>query len=66
MTPEVFQLSLAQQFESAKFREGVPKMSREQLESVLIEAHTLLMIRQNIIKHLARDAARGYSLEELG
>lgn len=57
MDSSSFDLSLEQQFQMRLMEESAEKMSREQMQELLIEASRLLMIKDNLIRDLIKSCA---------
>lgn len=61
MKPEDFELTIEQQFTLRTIERSVPEMSREQMMELLIDSSRLLMLKDNMIRSLAREAvANGF------
>jgi hypothetical protein len=54
MDSSSFQLSLEQQFQMRLMEESAQKMTREQMQEVLIQAARLLMVKDNVIRDLMK------------
>lgn len=54
MNPEVFNLSLEQQFQLQAIRNDAKHLSKSQLEDMLLEITRQLMIKDNVVKDLLK------------
>lgn len=54
MDSSSFQLSLEQQFQMRLMEESAERMTREQMQEVLIQAARLLMVKDNVIRDLMK------------
>lgn len=54
MNPEVFNLSLEQQFQLQAIRNDTKHLSKSQLEDMLLEITRQLMIKDNLVKDLIK------------
>lgn len=54
MNSSSFQLSLEQQFQMKLMEESAQRMTREQMQEVLIQAARLLMVKDNVIRDLMK------------
>jgi hypothetical protein len=52
--PSVFELSLEQQFEVCRIQQEAQEMSHEQTMEMLLKVTHLLMVKDNLIRDLAR------------
>ena len=51
------ELSLEQQFKLKVYREQVKELTPEESQACLLEVMRQLMVKENLIKHLAKQAA---------
>jgi Phycobilisome degradation protein nblA len=56
MDPQFFELTLEQQFEMRRMQNEVKGMSREQALELLVQASRLLMVKENVIRNLIKQA----------
>lgn len=56
MDPKSFQLTLEQQFAFRRMRQEMQDLSPEQVRELLLQASRLLMLKDNAIKSLVREA----------
>jgi hypothetical protein len=56
MDPAIFELSLEQQFELARFGVEATTLTQEQVADLLIDAAQNMMLKDNLIKHLLMQA----------
>jgi hypothetical protein len=56
MEPSAFELTLEQQFEMRRMQDAAQNMSREQALEMLIQASKLLMLKDNVIRDLLKQA----------
>ncbi|HEY9675228.1 MAG TPA: NblA/ycf18 family protein [Waterburya sp.] len=54
MDSSSFELSLEQQFQMRLMEESAQKMTREQMQDLLIQAARLLMVKDNVIRDLIK------------
>ncbi len=54
MDSSSFELSLEQQFQMRLMQESAQKMTREQMQDLLIQAARLLMVKDNVIRDLIK------------
>lgn len=54
MDSSSFELNLEQEFQMRLMEESVDKLSREQMQDLLIQASRLLMVKENMIRYLLR------------
>ncbi len=57
MDSSSFQLTLEQQFQMRLMEESAQRMSREQMQDVLIQTARLLMVKENVIRDLLRNCS---------
>lgn len=57
MDSKSFELTLEQQFEIRRMQMEVQGMSREQALDLLLQASRLLMLKDNIVRHLLKQNA---------
>jgi hypothetical protein len=57
MDSKSFELTLEQQFEIRRMQLEVQGMSREQALDLLMQASRLLMLKDNIVRHLLKQTA---------
>lgn len=62
MNPQSFELSLEQQFQIKMIEDSTDKMSREQMQDLLVQVSRLLMVKDNVIRNLMKYP----SMESLG
>jgi hypothetical protein len=55
MDSSSFQLTLEQQFQMRLMEESAQRMSREQMQDILIQTARLLMLKDNVIRDLLRN-----------
>lgn len=55
MDSSSFQLTLEQQFQMRLMEESAQRMSREQMQDILIQTARLLMVKDNVIRDLLRN-----------
>ncbi len=55
MNPEVFNLSMEQQFTLAKYTPTLKQMGRDDLENVVADLMQQLMVKDNVIKSMVKD-----------
>lgn len=53
------ELSLTQQFELRKYEQSSVNLSKEELRKLLIQAVRLVMVKDNVTKHLLRELMTG-------
>lgn len=56
MNPETFELSLEQQFNMRLFEQSAQELSYEQAVELLVQASRLLMLKDNVIRSLLKQA----------
>lgn len=54
MNTSAFQLTLEQQFQMRLMEESAQKMTREQMQDLLIQSARLLMLKDNVIRDLIK------------
>lgn len=54
MNTSSFQLTLEQQFQMRLMEESAQKMTREQMQDLLIQSARLLMLKDNVIRDLIK------------
>ncbi len=54
MDSSSFELSLEQQFQMRLMEESAQKMTREQMQDLLIQAARLLLVKDNVIRDLIK------------
>ncbi|HEY9613145.1 NblA/ycf18 family protein [Allocoleopsis sp.] len=57
MDSSSFQLTLEQQFQMRLMEESAQRMSREQMQDILIQTARLLMVKENVIRDLLRNCS---------
>ncbi|NJN86061.1 MAG: photosystem I reaction center subunit XII [Leptolyngbyaceae cyanobacterium SL_7_1] len=57
MDSKSFELTLEQQFEIRRMQMEVQGMSREQALDLLLQASRLLMLKDNIVRHLLKQTS---------
>jgi hypothetical protein len=57
MDSSSFQLTLEQQFQMRLMEESAQRMSREQMQDILIQTARLLMLKDNVIRDLLRNCS---------
>jgi len=57
LDPHAFELSLEQQFEVCRLQQQTQDMSREQALELLLKMTHLLMVKDNLIRDLTKQAA---------
>ncbi|MBE9116316.1 NblA/ycf18 family protein [Lusitaniella coriacea LEGE 07157] len=62
MNPQSFELTLEQQFQIKIIEDSTDKMSREQMQELLVQVSRLLMVKDNVIRNLMKYP----SMESLG
>jgi Phycobilisome degradation protein nblA len=56
MNPEVFQLTLEQQFQMKLLENSADDLNREQLSDLVVEVCRLLMVKDNLIRDLMKQS----------
>lgn len=59
LEPQSFELTIEQQFEYARMQREAANMGKEQILELLLEACKLMMLKDNMIRGLARKAGCG-------
>ena len=54
MNTSAFELTLEQQFQMRLMEESAQKMTREQMQDLLIQSARLLMLKDNVIRDLIK------------
>lgn len=57
MDSSAFELTLEQQFQMRLMQESAEKLSREQMQELLIQTARLLMVKDNVIKNMIKQCA---------
>lgn len=54
MDSSAFELTLEQQFQMRLMQESAEKLSREQMQELLIQTARLLMVKDNVIRNMIK------------
>ncbi|MBW4623300.1 MAG: NblA/ycf18 family protein [Cyanosarcina radialis HA8281-LM2] len=54
MNPEIFELTLEQQFQMRLIEQSTDDLNRDQLADMLLEVSRLLMVKDNVIRDLLK------------
>ncbi len=52
--PEVFNKTIEQSFQTQVWKQAVPQMPRDTLETIVVTQAELIMAKDNLIKHLTQ------------
>ncbi len=55
MNPEVFKLTLEQEFNMQVYTDAVDRMPKDQLQKMILELMRQLMIKDNCIRHIMKE-----------